>query len=154
MTFKVLIVEDDPVTAKVNLVSLEKMGFSVGVVNQGDQALAAMKSHQPDVVVLDLELPGQNGVQILQNMQLDPELRNVIVIAHTAHIDADDDLGFAYFAQYQRNKQEEPLMIGKVQKKEDSWRNVRFAIAKMVGEKFGSLPKPLADWVETNPFRD
>ncbi len=149
--YKVLIVEDDIVTAELAAISLKKVGLSVQTVDHGDEALAMMKKVKPHVVVLDLELPGQNGVQILQQMQLDPELRDMIVIAHTAHADADDTLGFSYFAQYQRSKNAEPIMVEKVKKEEAGWMELRYVIARMLGEKYGSIPKALSDWIESNP---
>lgn len=151
MQYRILIIEDDIVTAELNAISLQKMGLFVHVVNQGNLAIQEMKKWKPHAVVLDLELPGQNGVEILHEMNLDAELRNTIVIAHTIHNNANDSLGFAFFAQYQRTKNEEPMIIEKVEKAMGGWLNLRYALAKRLGEKFGSIPKALSDWIESTP---
>src|SRR2546421_1592 len=146
MAYKVLIVEDDDETAQIAAISLRKMGFSVDIVNQGDKAVPRMKEWKPEVVVLDLELPGQNGLQILQQMFLDAALRNLVIIANTVHMDAKDDLGFAYYAHFQRTKGEEPVMLNKLAQDEGKHLDLRYAIANMLGEKFGTIPQPLAEW--------
>lgn len=147
MQYKVLIVEDDEDTADIEAVGLQELGFGVEVVTHGDHAIPKMKEWKPDVVVLDLELPGKNGLQILQEMFLDSELRNLIIIANTIHMDAKDDLGFAYYAHYQRIKNEEPTMINKMAKDDGNYQDIRVAIANMIGQKFGSVPKPLGEFL-------
>jgi len=147
MDYKVLIVEDDEDTAVIEAISLKKIGFIVETVGDGNLAIPKMKEFKPNVVILDLELPGKNGLEILQLMFLDPELRDLIIIANTVHMDAKDDLGFSYYAHFQKIKNKEPVMINKLAKDENRHMDLRFVIAQMIGEKFGKVPKKLADWI-------
>ncbi len=147
MQYKVLIVEDDEDTAAIAAMTLTKLGFAVESVQDGSKAIPKMKEWQPHVVVLDLELPGQNGLQILQQMFLDPVLRDLIIIANTVHMDAKDDLGFAFYYHYRKMRNQEPVMINKLQTEDEGGIDLPFAIAQMLGQKFGTLPQQLAYYI-------
>jgi CheY-like chemotaxis protein len=62
---KILIVEDDPVTAHAYAQCLRKAGYAVKVAGTGSQALAHVASWEPDGVLLDVLLPELNGIQVL-----------------------------------------------------------------------------------------
>src|SRR5690349_4290205 len=142
MIYKILIVEDDESTAKIESISLKRLGFETSVVAEGDKAIPKMKEWRPDIVVLDLELPGKNGVEILREMFLDQELRNLIIIANSVHIDAKDDLGFAYYGSYVQQKGQEPVMLNKLQQGEGVEFNLKYVIYELLGKKYGSVPQP------------
>ena len=148
MKYKVLVVEDDDDTAAIEAIALRKLNFEVEIVNHGDLAIPKMKEWKPEVVVLDLELPGKNGLQILQEMLLDPDLRNLIIVANTVHMDAKDDLGFAYYAHYQRVKNEEPIMINKIGRDQGKHLDLSYVIVNMIGQKYGHLPQYLGEWLQ------
>jgi CheY-like chemotaxis protein len=150
MSYKVLIVEDDESTAKIESISLKKLGFDVHSIGDGNLAIDKMKEIKPDIVILDLELPGKNGVEILREMFLDPQLRNLIIIANSVHIDAKDDLGFAYYGTFMQSKGQEPVMINKLEQQEDERLNLKHTIYEMLGKKFGSVPQALEEWVRRN----
>ncbi len=150
MQYKILIVEDDESTAKIEAISLKRLGFETAIVSNGNDAIPKMQEWKPDVVILDLELPGKNGVQILRDMFLDPQLRDLIIIANSVHIDAKDDLGFAYYGTFVHAKGQEPVMINKLEQNEGPEANIKFLIHELLGKKFGSVPQALADWVEKN----
>ena len=61
---KVLIVEDDQEIARLTTLYLEAEGYEVSVVHEGNLALEAIRSIEPDLVLLDLMLPGMSGAQI------------------------------------------------------------------------------------------
>lgn len=154
MQYKILIVEDDEDTAVINAISLRELGFLVEIVNNGDHAVPKMKEWEPHVVVLDLELPGQNGVQILRQMFLDPVLKELIIIANTVHMDAKDDLGFSYYYHFQQAKKEEPVMLNKMMTDPDQHVDLRYVIANMIGQKFGTIPIPLMEWLKRHHPED
>ena len=62
---KLLLVEDDAALARSLLRSLTRLGWQVEVCDHGNAALALWRSTQPDVLLLDLSLPGQDGLNIL-----------------------------------------------------------------------------------------
>ena len=65
MTF-VLIVDDDPSISRLVQLYLEKEGFEVATADRGDDALAAFRKRPPDLMLLDVMLPGMDGWQVLK----------------------------------------------------------------------------------------
>lgn len=61
---KILIIEDDAEISRLTAMYLEVEGYDNCIVDNGNHALDAIKTYQPDLVVLDLMLPGMNGVEI------------------------------------------------------------------------------------------
>lgn len=64
---RLLLIEDDPALALTLKRSLERKLMQVQLCDNGGQAVAAWQAMQPDVVVLDLNLPGLDGLQVLKN---------------------------------------------------------------------------------------
>ncbi|MBT9487616.1 MAG: sigma-54-dependent Fis family transcriptional regulator [Rubrivivax sp.] len=80
MTHAVLIVEDEAVLAKNICTYLERHGFSVAVAGSAEEGLAQLASFRPDAVVLDFNLPGMDGLQMLARLrQHDPALAVIMV---------------------------------------------------------------------------
>jgi DNA-binding response OmpR family regulator len=77
---KALIIEDEEVLAKVLQEKFEKENFETEIVGDGGKAFEAAKNFRPDVVILDIILPNKDGLQILQELKSDPELKNIPVI--------------------------------------------------------------------------
>lgn len=67
---KILIVEDDAEISRLTAMYLEAEGFESKVINDGGEALAAIKSYRPDLVILDLMLPGLSGFDICKQARL------------------------------------------------------------------------------------
>lgn len=78
---KVLVVEDNEEAAHAVRVLLQSAGHEVAVCTHGLHALAAARNFQPNVVLLDIGLPGKDGYQIAQEMRADERLRNVQIVA-------------------------------------------------------------------------
>lgn len=150
MPYKVLIVEDDEDTAAIEAISLRQLAFQVEVVHDGSQAIPTMKNWKPDIVILDLELPGKNGAEILKEMFLDPVLKELIIVANTVHMDAKDDLGFSYYVKYVETKNDEPVMINKLAVDENKQFDLRRVIAQLIEKKFGAIPPELTQWLDKN----
>lgn len=66
---RVLIVEDDPVTAEVFARALQRAGHDVRIAQDGNQALHAIRDNEPDIVVLDLGLPTVPGIEVLRRLR-------------------------------------------------------------------------------------
>lgn len=86
---RVLIVDDDSTVSEVVSRYLLRAGYEVSVVADGRQALQAAATHPPDLVVLDLMLPGMNGLDVFRAMRAD---RPVAVIMLTALASEGDRL--------------------------------------------------------------
>ncbi len=76
----VLIVEDETALLFALQAELSYAGFQVLVASTGDEGLKTCQTEKPDLVVLDLMLPGKDGFAILQEMQKDQELAKIPVI--------------------------------------------------------------------------
>ena len=63
---QVMLVEDNEMLAAAVVKALRTAGFSVNHISRGDQALAALKTSKPDILVLDLGLPGMDGLEVLR----------------------------------------------------------------------------------------
>jgi len=66
---RILIVEDDLAIAAFVQTSLEREGFETGLVKRGDRVLAQVDAHKPDLVLLDLMLPGMDGLQVCKALR-------------------------------------------------------------------------------------
>lgn len=90
MAKRVMLAEDEPniITSLVFL--LERAGFIVEAFGDGKDALAAAEARPPDIAVLDLMLPGLNGLEILRAFRADNRLAHLPVIMLTAKGQQED----------------------------------------------------------------
>ena len=84
MTIRILIVEDHPTMREAMRLVLEHEGFSIHETGDGQTALQIVKDQQPDLVFLDLNIPGVPGVDVLRAIKQDPATARVRVIIVTA----------------------------------------------------------------------
>jgi CheY-like chemotaxis protein len=80
---RVLMADDDESIAKTFGWMLEALGHEARVVQDGPAALAMALSFLPDVVMLDISLPGMNGYEVCQKMRAEPALAQCVFIAQT-----------------------------------------------------------------------
>lgn len=83
-TSTILIVEDHPLNMKLASDLLEINGFHVLKASDGESALQMLQTSQPDLILLDMHLPGMDGLQVFQTIKADPRLSGIPVIALTA----------------------------------------------------------------------
>ncbi|MBN2164236.1 MAG: response regulator [Pontiellaceae bacterium] len=88
---KVLVVEDDVALQELLLFNLEKDGWDVTVADSGETALLKVVDLLPDVIVLDLMLPGVDGRQVCQQVRRYPKTRSIPIIMISA-LGQDDDV--------------------------------------------------------------
>ena len=87
-----LIVEDDPDLIHIFARALEISEYKTHTVSTGEDALKVLAEFEPDIVVLDLHLPGISGGEILQTIREDGRLRQTRVILATADYRTAEDL--------------------------------------------------------------
>ena len=80
---KILIVEDDPIIADLYQRKFVSEHYLVELAGDGATAIESLKSHQPDVVLLDLQLPQVNGIEVLKFIRATPELSQLPVVVFT-----------------------------------------------------------------------
>lgn len=73
---KILLVEDDQFLSSLLKTRLEKEKFEVTLAHDGPEAVQAIKSYSPDLILLDVILPGKSGFDVLEEIQKDPQLRD------------------------------------------------------------------------------
>ena len=86
----ILIVEDEIDIAQLVSFNLERAGYSVDIVHDGREGLEKILKDQPNLVILDLMLPGMDGYQILKEMQRDTRSHSIPVLMLTAKSQTDD----------------------------------------------------------------
>jgi CheY-like chemotaxis protein len=79
----ILIVEDDPIIADLYQRKFVAERFGVELAGDGSTAMESLKARRPDVVLLDLQLPQVNGIEVLKFIRATPELRSLPVIVFT-----------------------------------------------------------------------
>lgn len=85
MVAHILVVEDDPDSADLLAWILEDAGLKSTQVGSAEQALATLRECEIDLVLMDIELPGMDGVAATQAIRADPGLCSMPVLAVTAH---------------------------------------------------------------------
>jgi two-component system, OmpR family, phosphate regulon response regulator PhoB len=86
----VLVVDDDPTVSDVVRRYLERAGHRVTVATDGAAALDAVTRHRPDLIVLDLMLPGLDGREVCRRLRSHPGTRDIPIIMLTALGDETD----------------------------------------------------------------
>lgn len=81
---RILVVDDEPHIRRVLEAILGKEGFEVLVAVDGPQGLDELSTEEVDLVILDLMMPGANGLEILSKIRSDPQCENTPVIILTA----------------------------------------------------------------------
>lgn len=84
MSLFVILAEDDPDIQLVACLSLKRAGLTVQVVNNGQEALDAVRERKPDVVLLDWMMPELDGPETCRRLKSDPETASIPVIFLTA----------------------------------------------------------------------
>jgi len=81
---KILVVEDEKDIQELLQYNLVKEGYVVTPVTSGEDALRAMRAERPDLVLLDLMLPGVDGLEVCRRLKRDPVTQDVPVVMLTA----------------------------------------------------------------------
>src|SRR5690606_11017240 len=84
---RVLVVDDDPALAEMLGIVLRNEGFQPIFVADGEQALAAFHDHRPDIVLLDLMLPGMSGIDVCRAIRAESGVPIVMLTAKTDTVD-------------------------------------------------------------------
>jgi two-component system, OmpR family, response regulator MtrA len=87
MKSRVLVVDDDPALAEMLTIVLRGEGFDTAVVGDGTRALPAVRELRPDVVLLDLMLPGMNGIDVCRAIRSESGVPIVMLTAKSDTVD-------------------------------------------------------------------
>lgn len=81
---KILVVDDSPTDRYYLTDILVKSGYSVSTAESGDEAMDKIKADKPDLILMDVVMPGKNGFQVTRAITRDPAMQNVRVIMCTS----------------------------------------------------------------------
>jgi adenylate cyclase len=87
---RILVVDDNPANLEILETRLTRQGYEVITARDGDQALVAARAHTPDLILLDVMMPGKDGIEVCRELKADPSLPFMPVILVTAKADLGD----------------------------------------------------------------
>ena len=87
---RIAVVEDEPDLAEVVRYNLSREGFQVEVHGRGDSALDSVRRRPPDLIVLDLMLPGLDGLELTRALKRDPATSRIPLVMLTARAEELD----------------------------------------------------------------
>ena len=88
---KILLVEDNEMNRDMLSRRLNRKGFAVAIAVNGEEALVKARSENPDLILMDLSLPGLDGWEASKQLKAAPETADIPVIALTAHAMPGDE---------------------------------------------------------------
>ncbi|HKA32999.1 MAG TPA: response regulator [Candidatus Binatia bacterium] len=81
---RILLVEDNPATVDVVQKELEFLGYDAITADTGDKAVAMAEEQLPDLIIMDISLPGMDGLQATALIRKNPKTQSIPVLAATA----------------------------------------------------------------------
>jgi two-component system, cell cycle response regulator DivK len=87
----ILIVDDNPVNLKLVRVLLMTEGYTVKTATSADEALAVLDAFRPRLILMDIQLPGMDGLELTRRLKADPAMHGIRIVAITAYAMKGDE---------------------------------------------------------------
>jgi adenylate cyclase len=87
---RILVVDDNPANLEILETRLARQGYEVITARDGDEALISARQQAPDLILLDVMMPGKDGIQVCRELKADPSLPFMPIILVTAKAAPDD----------------------------------------------------------------
>ncbi|HEX9475933.1 MAG TPA: response regulator [Candidatus Dormibacteraeota bacterium] len=81
----ILVVEDNEVNQLLTASVLEREGFAVDLAANSEQAMERLRARTPDLILMDVQLPGMDGLSLTRKLKADPAMARIAIVALTAH---------------------------------------------------------------------
>ncbi|HEV7555163.1 MAG TPA: response regulator [Kofleriaceae bacterium] len=81
----ILIVDDNPTNLKLVAFLMKSHGFDVATADDASSAIAAIAARRPRVILMDVQLPGVDGLELTRKLKADPQTRDIVIVAVTAY---------------------------------------------------------------------
>ncbi|NDJ22575.1 response regulator [Nostoc sp. B(2019)] len=138
-SLKILVVDDTPANLEVICETLGDAGYEVITAIDGDRALKRIQTNPPDLILLDVQMPGIDGFETCQRLKADPTTANIPIIFMTALSDTDSKVkGFDLGAvDYVTKPFQEQEMLARVKTQLQLWqltKNLEQHIAERTAE--------------------
>lgn len=88
---RALIVDDNALNRELAAFLLDAAGMAVDEVSNATEALARIDAKRPDVILMDIQLPGMDGLALARALKDDPQTRDICVVAFTAYAMKGDE---------------------------------------------------------------
>ncbi|MBW2464079.1 MAG: response regulator, partial [Deltaproteobacteria bacterium] len=108
----VMVIDDDPAARELITRALSSLSVRVEGVDRGQEALERVRDGEPDVIVLDVMMPGMDGWAVLKELKAHEDTRDIPVVMHT--VSHEREMGFALGAVDYVVKPEEPRRLARV----------------------------------------
>ncbi len=92
MSKKILIADDEADILEIIQFNLQAEGYEVFTAKNGDEAIELAKLHQPDLIILDIMMPGKNGIEVCNILRLQPAFKNTLIVFLTALSDEGTEI--------------------------------------------------------------
>jgi two-component system, cell cycle response regulator DivK len=87
----ILVVDDQPANLKLARVMLASEGYEVRTAADAEEALTVLRDFRPRLILMDIQLPGMDGLELTRRLKADPATRDVVILAMTAYAMKGDD---------------------------------------------------------------
>lgn len=87
----ILVVDDNAVNLKLARVLLASEGYEVRTAADAEEALAVLKVFRPRLILMDIQLPGMDGLELTRRLKADPAMRGVVILGLTAYAMKGDE---------------------------------------------------------------
>ncbi len=87
----ILIVDDNPMNLKLIEVLLKREGHEVRSAPDAEAALGVLARWRPELILMDLQLPGMDGLELTRRLKADPVTRDIVIVAVTAYAMKGDE---------------------------------------------------------------
>lgn len=87
MAAKILVVDDSKLVTDIVKMRLEMYGYEVHLAHSGEDALASISTEVPDLMVLDVQMPGMDGYEVCRRLRENPKLDDLLIIMLTSSED-------------------------------------------------------------------
>jgi two-component system, cell cycle response regulator DivK len=87
----ILVVDDNAANAALMAFLLQTSGYDVRVATDANEALALLEQFQPRLIMMDLQLPGMDGLELTRRLKADHKTRHIVIVALTAYAMKGDE---------------------------------------------------------------
>ena len=89
---KILIADDEPDILEIIQFNLQTEGYEVFTAKNGDEAIDQAKKHHPDLIILDIMMPGKNGIDVCNILRMQPAFKETLIIFLSALSDEGTEI--------------------------------------------------------------
>jgi CheY-like chemotaxis protein len=82
---RILIVDDNATNLKLVAYLMKANGYTVDTALDAESAIVAIRANHPDVILMDIQLPGIDGLELTRRLKADPATRDIVIVAVTAY---------------------------------------------------------------------